>query len=170
MSRKVVLLALCLPLLAIALGIVRAELQLQHARDFVFDIRGFDPLDLLRGRYLQFRLQLGEPSVREACDEKKGEICCLCLTPQGSGRPPQVERATCTTAHAACAGALPSAYTDAALRFYVAESHADALDKRLAQAVRENRAQAVLAIDKRGSVLVRELLLDGKPIPGGVQR
>ena len=169
-SRKSVLVAVLLPLLAISLGIVHAQLQLGRARDYVFNIEGFDPRDLLRGRFLQFRLRVDEPQIREACDARAGQPCCLCLTRGAADQPPQVARSTCRDARAHCDGVLQPKYLREPLRFYVAEAHADQLDKQLADSIRKQHAQAVLAIDKSGAVLVRALRLDGKPIAGGVAR
>jgi len=169
-SRKSVLIAVLLPLLAISLGIVRAQLQLGRARDYVFDIQGFDPRDLLRGRFLQFRLQVDDAQIREACDPRGGQACCLCLTRGATDQPPQVAHSTCEDARAHCDGVLQPKYLHDPLRFYVAEAHANQLDKRLADAMQKHRAQVILAIDANGEALVRELLLDGKAIPGGVAR
>jgi uncharacterized membrane-anchored protein len=72
MSRRVTLVAVALPLLAIVLGIVRAERFLGRTRDFVLEIGGYDPRDLLRGHYLQFTPVEPLPQ-REACvDEPQG--------------------------------------------------------------------------------------------------
>src|SRR5262245_22959816 len=99
MPRSLVGIAVGLPVLAIVLGIARAELTFARTKDFTFEITGYDPRDLLRGHYLQFRLQLDQATTREDCNSAAGS-CCLCLT-QLAGKPvPQIERATCSTARA----------------------------------------------------------------------
>src|SRR5262249_56540913 len=94
MSRRVTPVAAALPLLVIVLGIVRAERFLGRTRDFVFEIGGYDPRDLLRGHYLQFRLTADPLPQREACVDDPQGTCCLCLTRAPPRQPSQVERAT----------------------------------------------------------------------------
>lgn len=168
MSRRLTLVAVVLPLLAVGLGIVRAELFRSHARDFVFEIAGFDPRDLLRGRYLQFRLRVEPLPVREPCDERAAD-CCLCLTQSGPDAVPYAERATCATARASCDGALRMRYLNDPQRYYVPEHRARELEQRLLSAMEHRRAHVVLAIDEQGEANVRELRIDGESIAGGAQ-
>lgn len=169
MSRSYRIVALCLPLLAIGLGIVRAELFMDRAREFVFDIEGFDPRDLLRGHYLQFRVRAEPASVREPCDEGN-ESCCLCLTRREPDEPPFAQRTTCDTARAHCDGALYVRYVSEPQRYYVPEDQAPELERKLLDAMQKRRAQVVLAIDAQGEARVRQLRLDGEAIPGAVGR
>ena len=166
MSRNFTLLAVALPLLAIGLGIVRAELVLGSSRDFVFEIEGFDPRDLLRGHYLQFRLRIDPLPVREPCADDASDACCLCLTRTAPDAVPYVERATCATARASCDGALLARYLTQPQRYYVPEARAAELERRLFEAMQQRRAQAVLAIDRQGRAVVRELRVDGVRIEG----
>lgn len=164
MRREILVGALVLPLLAIGLGIVRAELFLADTNEFTFEVAGFDPRDLLRGHYLQFRVRVDEPlAVREPCDDANGH-CCLCLTRVAPGAPPLAERATCDTARASCDGALHTRYLDEPQRYYVPEERAHALEERLREAVERRAAQVVLAIDSQGEARVREMLVDGEPL------
>ena len=167
MSRRYLVVALALPLLAVALGIVRAELFLGDARDFVFEIEGFDPRDLLRGHYLQFRLRVDPISEREACDDASPD-CCLCLTRVAEDAVPYVERASCATARS-CTAMLRARYLHEPQRYYVPEQRAVSLERRLLEAMQQRRAQAVLAIDRNGEAQVRELRVDGEPLLGGAR-
>src|SRR5262245_7448262 len=106
MSRRTVALAVTLPLLAIVLGIVQAERFRRGTQEFVFEIGGYDPRDLLRGRYLQFQLRVDPLPEREPCT---GDDCCLCLTRAAQGVVSGAALATCATARADCHGALPAA-------------------------------------------------------------
>lgn len=110
MSRKVLMVALLLPLLVILLGIAKAEWHLAHARTWAFDITGYDPRDLLRGHYLQYRLVLHESEPLEPCREDLGEACCFCLTATAANAPPKVQRARCERARASCEGLLQTRY------------------------------------------------------------
>jgi hypothetical protein len=165
MRRSYVVAAVVLPLLAIGLAIVRAELFFGGAHDFVFEIRGYDPRDLLRGRYLQFRLHIDELPPREPCDDEVGD-CCFCLTRTGDDAPVRAARATCRTAREACEGALRTRYAEQSFRTYVPERDAPELERRLLDAIQESRAVVVLAVDRDGDAQVRELRVDGERIAG----
>jgi uncharacterized membrane-anchored protein len=167
MSRNFVRIALALPLLAIGFGIARSEWKLSIARDFTFEIGGYDPRDLLRGRYLQFQLRLQELATREACDSVS-EQCCLCLTSTTRDQPVLAERSTCTTARAQCDGALSSEYVGKSLRYYVPELQASTLEEQMMNAMQHRAAHAVLSVGKNGRAEVRELRLYGNPIAGAV--
>lgn len=167
MSRNAVIVALVLPLLAVCLGIVRAELFLSRSQDFVFEIEGFDPRDLLRGHYLQFRLRLPNVPERERCVDDGSDNCCLCLTRRGGpDAPVSAERSTCATAHASCDGALRTYYATTPQRFYVPEERARELEARLQAGMAAGKAHAVVAIDPHGNAVVRELRVAGVSITG----
>lgn len=170
MSRRFTLVAVVLPLLAIGLGILRAQLFLRHAHDFVFEVGGFDPRDLLRGHYLQFLLRVDPLPEREACDDAAGESCCLCLMHGEEGAASVAERATCDTARVVCDGSLALRALSEPRRYYVPEEHAADLERRLREAMQRRTAFAVVAIDADGSARVRELRIDGQTVPGGVAR
>jgi hypothetical protein len=168
MRRELVALAVALPVLAIGFAIVRSERQLARSNDFVFAIGGYDPRDLLKGHYLQFRLRVRDVPAREACDSSRGQRCCLCLTRTGRNDPVELTRATCATAIDECDGALGERYLGTSLRYYIPELEAASLDQQLAEAMQhEGAATAVLAIDGPDKVQVRELRLYGVAIAGG---
>jgi uncharacterized membrane-anchored protein len=158
-------LAVALPVLVVIIGIVRAELYFAGSRDVTFEIAGYDPRDLLRGRYLQFRLRVEESPALEAC---KGPDCCLCLRLRGRETPPLTARASCATARRECVAALPTRYVDQQLRYYVPELEASNLEQQLMDAMQHRAAQVVLAIDGEGRAEVRALKLWGREIPGAV--
>jgi hypothetical protein len=169
-SRRFALVAVSLPLLAIVLGIVRAERFLGRTRDFVFEIGGYDPRDLLRGHYLQFTLRAEPLPVREPCVDEPAGTCCLCVTRTEPDQVSTIERATCSTARAACDAALPLGVLVRPFRYYVPEGRAAELEQRIHDARQRQAARAVVAVGAEGDVQVRELLVDGQPIPGGVDR
>lgn len=158
--------ALALPLLVVVVGILRAELHFAGSRDVPFEIAGYDPRDLLRGRYLQFRLRVEESPALESC---QGPDCCLCLTLRGRDVPPLTARANCTTARARCIAVLPTRYVEEPLRYYVPELEASNLEQQLTDAMQHQAAQVVLAIDDDGRAEVRALRLWGNEVPGAVK-
>ncbi|HMI90667.1 MAG TPA: GDYXXLXY domain-containing protein [Polyangiales bacterium] len=164
MRRELVALAVALPVLAIGFAIVRSERQLARSNEFVFAIGGYDPRDLLKGHYLQFRLRARDLPTREACDGSNGQTCCLCLMRTGRNDPVELTRATCATATDQCDGALAERYLSTSLRYYIPELEAPSLDQQLADAMQHEAATAVLAIDGPDRVQVRELRLYGVAI------
>ena len=167
MPRNLVGIAVALPVLAILLGIARAELTFARTKDFTFEITGYDPRDLLRGQYLQFRLQLDSATEREDCSSA-ADSCCLCLT-ELAGKPvPQIERATCGTART-CDAWLGLEGVTRPQRFYVSDVAAPELERKLQSAMLRHAAHAVMAVDSKGRAHVRELLVDGEPIKGSAE-
>lgn len=162
MPRKWLIAAVVLPLVIIALGIVKAERHLSRSTRWVFDVTGYDPRDLLRGQYLQYRLDLHERAPRQAC-EGDGERCCYCLTAQGAGQPPKVERATCELARSECDGALQTRYAEPQ-RYYISEARAEELTRILQDASAKQQARLALAVDSRGAAQIEALLINGEPI------
>jgi hypothetical protein len=159
MSRRFTAIAVTLPLLAIALGIVRAELTRRSAPRFVLEIGGFDPRDLLRGRYLQFTLRA------EPCDDEPAR-CCVCLGRAAAGSVSRVERTACDAAQATCDGWLPPEAVDRRYRFYVPEDRAADLDRQLREAAARRTARAVVTVAGGKIAQVLDLLLDGEPVAG----
>jgi uncharacterized membrane-anchored protein len=168
MSRRFLAFAVILPLVVLAFGMVRAEHHLRDNRRWVFDVTGYDPRDLLRGHYIQYRLVLdeGDPQDRgvESCDEDSGEGCCLCLAADFPGGPTKVVRTTCEAAVSRCDGALQTRYLDELQRYYIPEARADELNELFRDASQEHRTQVVIAIDESGKPQVDTLLIDDVPI------
>jgi len=171
MRRSFLAVAVALPLVVLALGIVRSERHLANNRRWIFEIAGYDPRDLLRGHYIQFRLALEEtdlPVVGAAdgahCDDDTGDTCCLCLFSDDAGGRAFVERTTCELARTECPGALQTRYLSELQRYYIAEERAQELTDILQDASLEHRAQLVLAIDAAGKPQIDTLLIDDMPI------
>lgn len=163
MPRKLVWVALALPLAVIVLAIARAELFLHQSSEFSLPIGGYDPRDLLQGRYLQFRLLLDADHTeeREACDADT-QACCWCLTRVPDAPAAHAQRARCHTAQELCDGALPLAAAAQPFRFYVPEAQASSMERALIDARTAEAAFAVFAIDQEGEARVRELRLNGR--------
>ncbi len=164
-SRKwLVVVAVTLPLLVLVLGIVRSEQHLASAQRWHFSITGYDPRDLLRGHYLQYRLQLDEEPALETCDDDYGDRCCLCLEATEKGKPPVVRRATCTLAAERCDGRLQTRYLTELTRYYIPEARARELELALQDAARANDAKLVVAITQSGKPQIDALLVAGQRI------
>jgi uncharacterized membrane-anchored protein len=164
MPRKWLAVALVLPLIAIALGIVRAERHLAGGTRWVFEITGYDPRDLLRGHYIQYRLALHETEGAVACDDShKAEPCCLCLTRTAANHPPQVQRTTCEQAQQ-CDGSLQTRYLSELTRYYIAEERAQELTDRVQDSATRGTARLSVILDGQGKPQIDALLVDGQRI------
>jgi len=157
-SRRRVVAAVLLPVVAILLGIVAAERRAARAPHLVFEIEGYDPRDLLRGRYLQFRLRVPPAGPGECADG--ADDCCFCATAGAPGETARLERVPCAAAPA-CDVLLPVDSIRMPLRFYVAEDRAGDLERRLAEVAGRGGARADVAFSPDGTISVRDLWLEG---------
>lgn len=166
MPRNALIAALSLPLIVLALGIVRAEQHRAHSQRFVLEVEGYDPRDLLHGHYIDYRLRLGDaaaatPGAR--CRDEDPD-CCLCLQPTQPDAPPVITRESCEVARAQCGGMLATRYLPRLRRYYIPEQNAEKLDARFRDAARKGGAQIVVAIDPAGMPMVEALRIDGVSI------
>jgi len=141
--------ALLLPLLGTAALIVRGEVALRGS-EWRFPVRGFDPRDLLRGRYLTYRILWNETETQPPCQH-----CCLCLEREAGVQ--VVTKVECLEAER-CAARIAVDDVERLQRFYIPESHAAALER----AVIEQRGEILLSA-VRGELVIKDLLIDGKP-------
>lgn len=153
--------ALILPLVVLVVGVVRGERALRVGETWWFDITGYDPQDLLRGRYLRFQVeeQWGEPY--DATDD---DADCACLERTTVQAAPVLRAASCSFARASCDRFIVRTELDQLDRFYVPEARARELEAWLQDAASRDAAQIVVAIDRDGSAVIVDLLVDGAPI------
>jgi hypothetical protein len=168
--------AVLLPLLGLSAMALRAELATRRGTTLRVAIRGYDPRDLLHGRYLryQFDFEWTEPNTcgneTPAADTLNGiprltssprldPDCCLCLTRHSDATYPKVRQLGCTDPHDHCAAWLRSATVTPPLRYFVPETSAP----RLEAALPKYRAAVEIVASPKGDLVVSELLLDGRP-------
>jgi hypothetical protein len=171
MRRSFLAIAVALPLVVLALGIVRSERHLADGQRWTFDVTGYDPRDLLRGHFIQYQLVFEDADLPvigavdgSPCDDETGETCCLCLLGDNENDRTLVERTACELARTECEGALQLRYLDELRRYYIAEERAEELTQIFQDASRENRARLVVAIDAAGRPQIDTLLVDGMAI------
>jgi hypothetical protein len=163
-SRNFALLAVALPVLLLIGGIARSEYAVRNQPSFRFAVEGYDPRDLLRGRYLQYRVDLDRQPALDACNESIGEWCCLCVTRGTGDGAAAVAPARCETARARCDAALDAHVYDDPQRQYVSELAAPRLEQRFRDAAAADRAFVVVSIDAAGHPHVQHLELCGVPL------
>ena len=153
--------ALALPILGYLTAIGWAQLRQANAPEFELAITGYDPRDLVRGHYVEYRLNarrtplLVDPTssfidptssagVQGACLERAaGDNVILWL--HGGDRP------------SACFIDFPTDFALESHRFYVTQDHAE----RVTISVREGRGSIRVAL-LPNDVVVRQLSLDGR--------
>ncbi len=163
MSRRVLRwVALCLPLLALAAGIVRGERLLRSGSEWRLDITAYDPRDPLRGRYLQFTVverwgEALEPGPPE-------QLPCACLERASMADSATLRAASCERAKEQCGAFVRRDALQNLNRLYVPETRAAALEERLrtATSVGRGHAQILVVVDDEGRIAAVDLLVDGE--------
>jgi uncharacterized membrane-anchored protein len=154
--------ALLLPLVALLLLIVRAELVLMQGKRWTVAITGYDPRDLVRGHYLLFRLKWKPASSLDEQCPSTSENCYLCLERQGgdtSARPEPTMRRVYPYQTKQCDSAFPAATEENLHKYFIPEDKGAVLER----AIREKEASLVLAVSATGEVVIKDLLLNDEP-------
>jgi uncharacterized membrane-anchored protein len=155
MNRKTwLIIALALPIVALAASAYLKSLQRESGTQVVLPIEGFDPRDLLSGHYLTYRVDYG--LGENGCGDYQGQAN-VCLRPQPRIAPEGGLAADCTLfIRGYCDSGRFSAGIE---RFYIPEEYAHDLE----QAVRDKRGELVLSVGHSGTAAIRDLLIDNKP-------
>lgn len=153
-ARRTLLLALALPILAVALMAARAERISRTGRAYRLEIEGYDPRDILSGQYLRYSVAYRWDAVGEHCTSAE---CCYCLNGP-EAEVPSVNKVSCTS-RGPCDAWYRDTETERLQRFYIPEGRGAPLEK----ALRDKRAEIVVRVSGNGSVVVQDLLLDGQP-------
>ena len=82
MKRALLALALALPIVALAAGIITAESGARDATVWRIPVAGYDPRDPLRGHYVQFRYAWALKGSPQLC--RRPSDCALCLEDDGT--------------------------------------------------------------------------------------
>jgi uncharacterized membrane-anchored protein len=164
-NRNLVLLAVALPVLLLAGGIARSEYAVRNRPTFRFAVEGYDPRDLLRGRYLQYRVELEQGPALDACDESLSQSCCLCVERgTDASAAATVQRGECSSVRARCDAALDAHVYDEPQRHYISELAAPELERRFIEAAAAGKAFVVVSIDAEGQPHVQHLELFGEAL------
>ncbi len=145
--------AAALPLLCYVGSIGLAEAQRRGAPQIEVKIVGYDPRDLFRGQYLQYRIATegGGGAYRQqsqACAGPPAPRARQVFLHDGAQVPEE------------CEMELPFDFVRAAHRFYIQQDRG----RELEEAVREGRASVRLRAVNPRQALVEELLVDGEPV------
>lgn len=160
LSRGFVLFAVALPVLCVIFGIVRSASFSASSVRYLFAVEGYDPRDLLRGHYIQYRLRVQTLGAPEACDDAR-EACCLCFDAKPFDLVSEGYKTRCDAPAAACSARISTRYVDKPLRFYVPEARASEIEARLREVSGQERAQVLFAVGSNGEGVAQELRIDG---------
>jgi hypothetical protein len=157
--------AVVIPMLGLLVLVARAEVLLRSGASFRVAIEGYDPRDLLRGHYLQYRFRFdwqGESScgrLASGFPESIDPSCCVCLSSEvDSNTLAQARQVPCDRV-STCDGWLAGASVVPPLRYFVPERQA--LD--LEDALRGREAALTVTCGPGGQPAIGDLYLDGKP-------
>jgi uncharacterized membrane-anchored protein len=165
MRAKLLALVLALPLASVVVAIVRAELQRAQSEAWTFVASGYDPRDLLHGRYVQFRIDFAagrERTTENLACSNEDPACCLCLTRTQSSDIPLTRRMSCADAAQSCDGMLQTRLIERLDRYSVSEEQAEVLEERVRTAGSKGRLHVVLWVDPSGQAEVKELRIAGE--------
>lgn len=144
-------------------------------------IGGYDPRDLLRGHYLQFRYEWNFAGAgAQGC---RGNECALC-TDDPSGFNPPVRLVPLATAPQACTSFIAGSTSDRfgleegfyirgsadnLTRYYVPESEAQRLQRLLFSADDAPEFSVMLRVTDSGTAFIETMYADGVPLEAWLQ-
>ncbi|WP_435640570.1 GDYXXLXY domain-containing protein [Micavibrio aeruginosavorus] len=162
--RKMIMLAvLVLPLLVPGLLWAKAATDQTAGPVWTVKIAGYDPRDLLHGRYIQFRYDWMETGEASPVCANGDHNCCLCLN--GDQTYMNVTRVQCDAPDAAkiCQSRIPVAVATGTQKYFIPEEFAADLDRLVIS--EPDRFMMEIAVPKAfGAPVIRGLSLDGMPL------
>jgi hypothetical protein len=166
-SRLLLALALLLPLAALGASWAVTHRQAQQGQDWLVPIEGYDPRDLLRGHYVQYRYAWPTPPPREG--ESVGDpgsanaLCVMGSAPHiQSVRPvAQDEAQPCAITLRATLGARREVRGLDSGIFYASQTQAIALSRKLA----DPHLQGMVRVRVRTDGVMRPIALEFRARP-----
>ena len=157
----IMLAVLVFPLAGVGALWMKAELNRNAGPVWQIKIAGFDPRDLLHGRFIQFQYDWNDNNVRSC----RGKNCELCLrTGDQEIFNPVVTYIRNRNANGAqCETRIPHHSVKGLAKYFIPEEFANDLDM-LVRAQPERFAVEINVPGGYGAPVVRDLLLDGIPI------
>jgi hypothetical protein len=155
--------AVLVPMLGLLVLVARAEVLLRSGASFRVAIEGYDPRDLLRGHFLQYRFRFnwqGESTcgpLSGGFPEGVDPSCCVCLSSDVDSNA-QARQVACDQV-GGCDGWLEGASISPPLRYFVPERNASNLE----DALRGREAALTVTCGPGGQPAIGELYLDGRP-------
>lgn len=167
MQKNLAVLALVLMVLLPSLVMVKAVHDRGNGIVWQVDMTGYDPRDLLRGHYLNFRYDWDMVDVDSSEHCIAGQACCLCLNERASGdfTNPQVRAIDCReeTTTRQCTSRIKDMGALGPQIYYVPEDHALRLEKMIRDDSHDFKME--IAVPRSGGpAIIRDLYINQKPL------
>lgn len=152
-AKKILAVGLILPIV-ILIGITaNLKYTIEHGKEVILPISGYDPRSLLQGYYLMYTVDYGITDICKNEHFHSEQKAYVCLEPkQFSYSQPEncaiLIQGTCQY----------RTFKAGVERFYASQQNAQQLEKL----VRNHSASVALAVTKSGQAFVKYLLVDGK--------
>jgi uncharacterized membrane-anchored protein len=154
MKKITLIFSLALPILSLLILTAQKAYTIHLGLEYHLKIKGFDPIDLLSGHYVTYRVEYGS----EPCDEYI-QAKCICLNKNNTIHPLEncEKNSYCTSL---LKGECKKGRFEAGIeRFYIPEDRADEYDR----IVREGNSEIIISVDKYGNGQVKDLILSQSP-------
>ena len=144
--------ALALPVVVLAVMVVRAEVIIAAGRTYELLIEGYDPRDLLRGQYLRYRVKWNMVGSTGG----GGDVCLV----QGAETVnPAVRMGGYAPGSDQCQAVIRAGAVENLNQYFIPEDMGPPLER----AIRDRRASLRVHVSGGGDVVIEDLLLDGRP-------
>lgn len=171
MRKAMLILAILLPFIFMVGFMARSEYQIRHGTLWEIDIQGYDPRDILKGHYIDYRYRWNWDNKKlENFMKRKVSLYeenCLCLEENESSIiNPVVYPIECNE-NVKCKAKLKghlvgnlkdNNFITGIEKFYIAEKKASSLER----ALRTKKASIQFRINHQGRAVLVDLFLDGK--------
>lgn len=161
-QKALLIAALLFPIAALTLLVYQQQQKLLAGVEITLPITGFDPRDLLSGHYLQYRLDLNNPTICHQAPNLNPAYVCL-YQDQNIWRGiiyyshKSITQSSCKLY---LTGRCENSQFLAGIeKFYVPETAALSLEQQL----RNKKGKIVLLVNNEGKATIKNLLIDGQP-------
>ena len=153
-SKKGLLVALIIPIIALALLTGYKKYILSIGKEITLPITGYDPRDLLSGHYLIYTINYGVKKLCSGSPHRVKKPSYVCLHPK------KFSNHWIDNCKIMIKGVCNRNRFEAGIeRYYVPEKEA----KKLENLIQSNSASIVLSITKNGEAQIKDLLINGVP-------
>lgn len=155
-NKKIFLLTLLLPIVALLFLTVFKAYSLQSGMKFILPISGYDPVDPISGHFVTYRIEYGA-GVCEIHNRKAREGC-ICLFQKDADHIyiPGCSVDSLRDCDAFIRGKCRNGRFEAGIeKYFIPEENAETIDKT----VRKGKSKIRISVKKDGSALVEDLIL-----------
>ncbi|MDH5232210.1 MAG: GDYXXLXY domain-containing protein [Gammaproteobacteria bacterium] len=152
--RNNLIIALVIPIIALAGLVAHKVYKINVGQEYILPILGFDPRDLLSGHYLIYRIDYGVSGLCSGMKYNQEKPAYVCLSPRSFSELKPQHCTAMISGH--CRGSRFNAGIE---RFFVPQADARTLER----AVRGRKGSIVLAVNRSGKALIKDLLIEDQP-------